>query len=111
MVQEGGISGGKRLYMCRFFFQFVEECGKNESTRVVVGAVSLGKIRHGENGVLENAGGIGHPGKMLQPYLRQLAWLLVKGLRREQLSGHRGALEAGLLEALHVEARHVAPNH
>ena len=98
MIQEGGISGGERPHQRGFFTQFVEQGGQNEGPGVVVGAVSLGKIGHGEDGVLENPGGVGHLGEMFQFYFRQLARLLVESLRCEQLSRYRGALEPSLFK-------------
>ena len=43
VIQEGGVSGGKCSYPCRFFFQLVKQRGKNEGTGVVVRAISFAK--------------------------------------------------------------------
>ena len=46
-----------------------------------------------ENGVLENAGGIGHPREVIQLQLRQLPGPLVERLRDQRFSRGRAALQ------------------
>src|ERR1019366_5025526 len=71
VIQEGGVGGGEGPHASRLFAQFVEKRGENKGPGVVVGAISLGKVGHGQNGVLENSGGVGHLRQMFQFYLRQ----------------------------------------
>jgi len=85
-VQERRVGRGQGSDPQRFLFHLVQVHRQNETPRVVVRAIALGKIRHGKQGVLEEAGRVGHPRQVVQLQLGQRARLLVEGLGRKQLS-------------------------
>ena len=94
VMQERRVSGGQRPHALRLFLHLVQQHGENEGARVVVRAVAFGEIRHGEQGVLEEAGRVGHPRQMVQLQLRQLARLLIQGLGGKRLSRQHRPLAA-----------------
>ena len=111
VLQERRVGRGQRPHALRLLPQLFQQHGEHEGAGVVVGAVALGEVRHGEDGVLEDAGRVGHPREVVELQLRQLARLLVERLDGERLARQRRPLAPRLLERLHVQPRHVAPDH
>ena len=67
MLKEGGVSGAGDADFGRAFVEALEEHGKQEGAGVVIGAISVVEPRHGENGVLVDAGAVGHAQEMIEP--------------------------------------------
>ena len=110
-MKKAGAGGGQVSYPLRLLAQLAEEDRQNEGARVVVGAVALGEVGDAEDRVLEDAGGIGHPGEMVELQLRQLPWPLVERLGDQGFSGARRPVPPRPLERVHVELGDVAPDH
>ncbi len=98
MMQECGGGGGQPPHGFRVLAQFRQQHRENESARIIVSAIAFGKIRHAENRVLEDSGGIGHPQQMAQAYFRQLPRLLIQRLGGQELSRTRRHFQARTLE-------------
>src|SRR3954470_14516661 len=64
VIQKCGIGSREGAQASGFLLQLFEEDGQDESASGVIGAITLGEVWHGEDGMLENARGIGHAREM-----------------------------------------------
>src|SRR5260370_40528963 len=111
MMEESSVSCGQRPHALWLFSQFTEQYHEDECASVVIRTVACRKIRNAKNGMLEEAGRIGHSREMTQRQLRQFSRLLVERLRGERFSRSRRPLDPRQLERAHIELSHVAPDH
>ncbi len=90
--------------------QFLQVDADDEGAGVVVDAVPFMVVGYGEQGVLQQAGVVGHAPQMVEAQGRQLDRPPV-----ERLDGKRGcavaAFGAGAAEALHVALGNLRPDH
>ena len=80
VVQKSSVRRREGPGPLRFLFEFVQQHRENKRAGVVIRAITLRKVRNGENGMLKKAGRVGHAGKMVQAQVRQFAGLLIERL-------------------------------
>src|SRR6185437_11253892 len=109
IMKKSQISRGKRPHRL-WLLTALPQYGENESPRVIVRAITFGKIGRTENGVLEHSGRIRHSREMIEVQLRQLVRLLIE--RLDQIpAGQCSSFHSGGSEGAHVLRRHIAPDH
>src|ERR1700724_3704051 len=111
MMEESRVSCGQGPHAVRVLSQLAEQYREDECASVVIRTVACRKIRNAKNGMLEEAGRIGHSREMTQLQLRQFPRLLVERLRGKRFSRSRPALDPRQLERAHIELSHVAPDN
>ena len=89
----------------------IQQDGNDQRAGIVVGRIALGVIRHGIYRVLEDACGVREPAEVVEPEGGELPRPAVQGPRGEAGTGPPASFPPGLLEALHVTARHLGPDH
>src|SRR5216683_6784909 len=110
-MEESSVSCGQGPHAIRVLSQLTEQYYEDECASVVIRTVACRKIRNTKNGMLEEAGRIGHSREMTQLQLWQFPRLLVERLRGERFSRSRRSLDPRQLERAHIELSHVAPDH
>ena len=65
VMEKSGVRGGQGPHAVRILSQLAQQHREDECARIVIRAIAFGKIRNAENGVLEDAGRIGHAREMI----------------------------------------------
>src|SRR5579863_6029423 len=95
-----GVSQCRQAF--RVLSQFTEHHREDESPRIIVGAITFGKIRDAENRVLEDYGRIRHQEEMSQLQLLQFPRLLVECFGGKRLSTRRRSFQPGRFKRSHI---------
>src|SRR5260370_8808024 len=110
-MEKSRVSGGQCPHALRVLSQLTEQHCEDIRTRIIVGAIALGKIWNAKNGMLEDSGRIGHPREMTQLQLRQFPRFLVERLRGKRFSRPPRPLYPCQLERTHIQLCYLSPDH
>src|SRR5260370_1659055 len=110
-MEESRVSGGQCPHALRVLSQLTEQYCEDIRTRIIVGAIALGKIGNAKNGMLEDSRRIGHPREKTQLQLRQFPRFLVERLRGKIFSKPFPPFSHYQHNKTHIQLYHLPPPH
>ena len=111
--QEREVTGGKvvEIPAMRIAPQLIKEIAEDEGPRIVIGAVAFVKIRHRENGMLEDASAVAHAHDMIQAQGWQIIGPAGESPPGKSRTGSHFAVLPGPLERVEIALGHGGPDH